>query len=203
MNFTGPKVGLPPTGQALTVVNANFDRDYYSLRAGSGGGGVENHGVAPHELCFKYENRNRRCKKHRSSYMDPNLPVFSSFNGAQEEDECNISFVGVSQSTVASPFEGNGHLSVITSGLTRIFNTGTKDVRVGDFVYWKFPKTGTWTPVIGMPRDKMYPTIEIVNFDEIKDFDKYSKVKQKFIGTALSAASKGASFDVLVRLGGF
>lgn len=227
MAGTAAKIGLPPTGQALAVVNGVYDRDYYSQRACKPGGcgTAEDHGVAPHELCFT--RRTPKQKRKRALYGDPELNVFSSFNGVDAPEVDNIRFVGISQTTLSSPFQGNGHLSMVAAGVSRIFNTGNDNIEPGDLVAWRHDAKNS-VRIPGLPGTKKYPCIYALkrrNYcKELKDlkdkgntatleqiqemiklaFDKAvetEKGAKNVIGTALSGAGPSGSFDILVRYG--
>lgn len=227
MAGTAAKIGLPPTGQALAVVNGVYDRDYYSQRACKPGGcgTAEDHGVAPHELCFTH--RTPKQKRKRSLYGDPELNVFSSFNGVDDSDAADIKFVGISQTTLSSPFQGNGHLSMVAAGVSRIFNTGSGNIEPGDLVAWRHEEKNK-TRIPGLPGTKIYPCIyalkrrnycrqlkdlkDKVNTADIGQIQEMIKLAydeavetercaKNVIGTALSGAGPGASFDILVRYG--
>ena len=222
-------LGLPPTRQSLVVVNGTLCRTTYSDRYNAkdeGGarfpfGNVEDHGIAPHELCFSKINSHGKTLH----FNEPAISVFSSFNGDETGKTDDNRFVGISQTTIPEPFAGNGHLSMCAAGVVRIFNTGRGPIDIGDKVYWDLPsdKNG-FVPIEGMPKSKLYAhtkplkheavrstsdaimDITKVTGDEAAKRKNIEKLlseaeanKSRVIGVALSRAQSGQSFDILLR----
>ena len=229
-------IGQPPAAQGLVVQNATLDRATYADREDDSKdskkstfpfGSPEDHGIAPHEVCFT----NRKIYGKRTFFNEPALKVFSSLNGMDRENaredfpEKRYAFVGVSQTTISSPFDGNGHLSLAiggarffliifrsfsyyfsfdVSGLVRIFNTGKEDIEVGDKVCWEMPiDNDDKGRVMGMSTNKVYPMI--TPYEKTRAYSKILSdrrqelsLRARIIGTALSPAKRNQAFDILL-----
>lgn len=224
-------LGLPPTRQSLVVVNGALCRKTYSDRHNEKEdakqechpfGNVQDHGIAPHELCFSIAVGAAKSLR----FNEPAISVFSSFNGAKHTDDpANYRFIGVSQTTIPEPFAGNGHLSMCAAGVVRIFNTGPENIDIGDKVYWDLPVKGNSVSIEGMPKSKIYAytksvkhqavthvsdrIVEIMGATATTGKEKETAMRKllkgvdgpnsRVIGVALSRAQTGQSFDILLR----
>ena len=123
---TGP---IMPHG--AVVVNACFDHAHAACLDEQSAKRSEYHYVAKHELVFRDKKTNKR---KRGAYNEPSLRVFASANGVTEKTRDNVSFIGVSNGTLA---EGaHAHSAVTIAGLTTIRNTGTSLIEPGDTIVW-------------------------------------------------------------------
>lgn len=225
-------LGLPPTRQSLVVVNGRLDRNAYSERQAEAKkepakvnlelGSDNDHGIATHELCFAMIHQGNRLH-----FNEPEIAVFSSFNGFKKynkmKDHQQVRFIGVSQTTIAKPFEGNGHLSMSVAGVVRIFHTGKIPFEIGDKVVWSIPqKKEDQTSVKDISPSKIYPVLKPLNmlssqvlkhelktenptwlseFEKVVEWtlEKIREEESRVIGIALSRAKAGEAFDVLLR----
>ena len=123
---TGP---VMPHG--AVVVNACFDHAHAACLDEQSAKRSEYHYVAKHELVFRDKKTNKR---KRGAYNEPSLRVFASANGVTEKTRDDVSFIGVSNGTLA---EGAyAHSAVTIAGLTTIRNTGASLVEPGDTIVW-------------------------------------------------------------------
>lgn len=113
------------------VVNACFDHAHAACLDQQSAKRSEYHYVAKHELVFRDKKTNKR---KRGAYNEPSLRVFASANGVTKAARDDVSFIGVSNGTLA---EGaHAHSAVTIAGLTTIRNTGTKPIEAGDAIVW-------------------------------------------------------------------
>ena len=123
---TGP---IMPHG--AVVVNACFDHAHAACLDDKSAKHPEYHYVAKHELVFRDKKTNKR---KRGAYNEPSLRVFASANGIESAKRDDVSFIGVSNGTLA---EGAyAHSAVTIAGLTTIRNTGNRTIEAGDAIVW-------------------------------------------------------------------
>jgi hypothetical protein len=124
--ITGP---IMPHG--AVVVNACFDHAHAACLNDSAAKRPEFHYVAKHELVFRDKKTNKR---KRGAYNEPSLRVFASANGVKSDNRDDISFIGVSNGTLAEGAQA--HSAVTIAGLGTIRNSGHLTIEAGDTIVW-------------------------------------------------------------------
>ena len=125
------QISGPIMPHGAVVVNACFDHAHAACLDQQSAKRSEFHYVAKHELVFRDKKTNKR---KRGAYNEPTLRVFASANGVMKDKIDDVSFIGVSNGTLA---EGaHAHSAVTIAGLTTIRNTGTCVIEAGDTIVW-------------------------------------------------------------------